>query len=1844
MASPEETRPQDAAPETQLSGGAYEIIRNRLQAGGRALRDRLEKLNDARKEIFGAIDFTLLATDRISTRNNCIPRDMTPLGKDRFIFGYNVHMGLRSEFQRSDVFAVYRYQDREFHEQDLGPIADDRFEADFKGLYRYYRETQFVKFSIIGPHLFMVFKIGKTLSDIKVFKWRTADGGLEYIDNRSEHEFKFPPQHEFTWTRTHRDLHRFGKFPHIAIEDRLFVETVGGDITFKVEDNTDTGHGIYAEPVDNPDQTLDDAEIFYASLGHVILVRIKPYMEERFRHFIFNEKTGEVHRVDEIVDACVLLPDDQGLIFSNGYYLQTGELKRFDSGLTGMTFTNRIASANGEDYLYVFYQQESGDYILLSYNIIDQQVDSPVPCNGYSVFQNGEMLVFRGAKEPARHHAIQVWRTPYVSTDHALTQKIEQSDAFLYKLGNPDIVRCMAECNELLKLISKEDTYSGLYMDLMKKAGEIADAYFWLDRPEAFNIKETLSQIRSAARSAIDEFEKVSRLKTHTAAEVKRVSDRAESILQSARADTMEHIDDFVERLAELRRVRGEIISLKELRYIDLDRVEALETEVAGAADDLSGDCVNFLLKPESLSPYEARVAEIRESIDGLATAADADRTAERVDAAGESLEMLIEIVSNLKIEDATQTTQIIDNISAIYSRLNSVKASLKTKRKSLQSAEGEAQFNAQMKLLNQSVINYLDISDTPAKCEEYLTKTMIAIEELEGRFADFDEFVLQLSEKRDELYNAFETRKLHLVEARDKKANTLMSAAERIIKGIGNRVRGMADIDAINAYFASDMMVEKIRDIVRQLLELDDTVKADDIQSRLKTVREDAVRQLKDRQELFEDGANIIKMGEHRFTVNVQALDLTVVERDGDQWFHLTGTDFFERIDDPSFNETRPVWEMAVPSENETVYRGEYLAFKMLEEIEARRDPDPEVLAGYNDADWLTLVQGFMGPRYTEGYTKGIHDRDGARLLSALYRTHTGIGLLRYHPRVRALARVFWECFDDPDAKAWIDHKLSAFGTLKTLFAGQERQDRYIADLETRIAGFARTSGLFPEELSSRAARYLFDELTGDDHFAISREAFDLVNGFEKHLREKRYDERLASARERLESTPAADYELVRDWVRGYAEAVDEVDGVDWVDYVDEAAVLAFLGKAPKQDVIDVPLTADLDGMTGDHTVIRDGVYRLDYLGFMEKLERHETVTVPLFNRRQTLKKQLTDEKREEMRLDEFKPRILSSFVRNRLINKVYLPLIGDNLAKQIGVAGEGKRTDLMGLLLLISPPGYGKTTLMEYMANRLGIIFMKINGPAIGHRVTSLDPTEAPFASAREEIEKLNLALEMGDNVMLYLDDIQHCNPELLQKFISLCDAQRKIEGVYQGRSRTYDLRGKKVVVVMAGNPYTESGEKFRIPDMLANRADTYNLGDIIGDSAGDFKMSYLENCLTSNPVLNTLSSRSQADVYGVIRIAETGSHEGVEFSGNYGREEVDEMVSVMQKLMTVRDVILKVNEQYIYSAAQADEYRTEPPFRLQGSYRNMNRLAEKVLPVMNDAELKTLILSHYENESQTLTTGAEANFLKFKELVGWMDDAERARWEEIKKTFKKNQLFRGTDAGDPVNRVVVQLSAFQDGLESIKETLAAGIGKMLRDREASAAASKADRQRPLEPLMTQVSLTQETLAQLHAIMKAMNLKVDVVPNFAAAPMVPHTARAIHKMPRRNSFYKALKTGDVKSVRSLLEAGQDPNIETSEGATPLMAAAFHNQPEIIGLLLDRGAEINAQDKDGYTALMIAASKGHKAVARVLMERGADMALRDKDDLTARDWAEKNGKGAVAGLISWEAKQNPES
>ncbi len=1629
--------PQEAKPSEQLESGTYEVIRNRLTAHGTELRERIDGLNAQRKEVFGSIETELLATARVTTDHNCVPRDIISIG-NRFLFGYNVNIGLKTETTPEDVFAVYDYRDHDFHRLDMSLVDEERFRLDFRELYRYYRKTIFAKFAVIGPHLHMVFRIGESVTDVKTFKWRMTDDGLEYVDSRSDHEFRFPSQHDFDWVRTHRDLHRSGAHPHISIEDRLFVETVGGDLTVKVEDNTEDGQGIYAEPVDNPDQTLDDAEIFYATVGSNILLKIKPYQEEQFRYLVYSEKVQSVRRIDAIESACVFLPDDHGLIFSNGYYLETGELKLFDTSLNDMLFERRVAAPNGEDFLYVFYNRKHGTYVLLSYNVIEQEVKTPIVCNGFSLFPTGELLYFKQHGDPNKHHTIQIWQTPYVEEGSALP---EQSDSLLFKIGNRDLVRGMAESHEVLLLIARDDSYANLYLDLVKKTADIIDSYYWITDPEAGGLAEPLGKIRQAASAAVDEFDKVVAIRRRTQESLTEVQTSVTEIQRGIRARDFRSIDDYVQSLAELRTLRGRVISLRDLRYIDLGRVDSLDGTIASQAEKLATGCVEFLLQPAALDPYRTRIAEIEESLSTIEKVATAREIEAEIDLRSGELELLIETVGNLKIDDATQRTASIDAISEIFAHVNQVRATLKRRAQELMTVEGASEFGSQLKLLGQSVVNYLDLCDTPEKCDAQLTKLMVLLEELEGRFAEFDDFVDQIAEKRQEIYDAFEARKLGLVETRNRRAEGLHRTADRILKGIETRLKSFDSISEINGYFASDLMVDKVRNVVEQLGELDDSVKSDEVQSRLKSIRENSIRQLKDRKELFVDGENVIRFGEKLFSVNVQPLDLTTVIRDGELYLHLTSTNYFERIVDAELAETRDVWTQELVSENGSVYRAEYLAYCYFTQA------DPAHVRTLDDAALLESVQEFAAPRYQEGYVKGVHDRDAAAVVKSLASLVADAGGLRYPSPARALAWFAWTRLLDDGVKQRQEARLRGLASIRDSFGAASVAARYRDEMIEQLAR-ALPEGVFDDEWLAPAAAYVCDQIADGSPFAVGPEALVIATEFSEVLAKRRSKKSFKQAVADIED-PVAALSLIRDWVDAYLvefQPEDEAAARARAYLRDEVAVALLSSELTSADLasnaVSGRTTVALPDLIGSHSVIVEGDYELDLPAFLHRLARFEQECRPRFELYQRKKKEYLAGERERIRLDEFKPRVLSSFVRNRLIDRHYLPLIGDNLAKQIGVAGADKRTDLMGLLLLVSPPGYGKTTLMEYVASRLGVTFVKINGPAIGHAVTSLDPNEAPNASAREEVEKLNLAFELGDNLMIYVDDIQHTHPEFLQKFISLCDGQRRIEGVFRGRTRTYDLRGKKVSVVMAGNPYTESGEKFQIPDMLANRADTYNLGDIIGSNAGDFKLSYIENCLTSNPVLDKLTSRSQKDLYGMLKIAETGSGEGVDFEGSYSAPEVEEIVNVLKKLLRIRDVILTVNSQYIASAGQSDDYRTEPPFRLQGSYRNMNKLAEKVLPVMNDDELELLIMTHYGSEAQTLTTGAEANLLKLKEMLGKLSADEESRWADIRETFQRNNKLRGLGGDDKFAQVVLQLTEFNAALDGIRSTIDRGI----------------------------------------------------------------------------------------------------------------------------------------------------------------------------------------------------------
>lgn len=1619
-------------------GGAYEVLRKRLTGFGGQLQAIADDLNARRLQEFGDSRMALAGRFRIRTEHNCVGRDIVQVG-DLLVFGFNVFMGLKKTTTIADVFGLYRLVEVS-DGYDVEPVdiagsflSDPGFVRDFDELYAYYKHARLLQLIVLDSKLMAAFQIGERSTDVRVFRWSLASSGeISYIDARGERDIALPPPFDFEWQRATREMEVSGRHPHLNILDTLFVETLGGDLTVKVENNTETGRGIYSEPVEDSTQSIDDARFEFAQVGSLILLKILPYRESQWRGLVYNTITRKVQRIDAIVQACVQLPEDHGIIFPGGYYLQNGDYKAFDAAMAGMQFKRAIRSPNGEDVLYIFYDRDSGLAALFVYNMIQRQLQNPVFAHGYARLADGRMVLFHDETgDPTRVHQMQVWITPFASDEFAAARP--PSGSFMGRLGNAELVRGISNVYDLVRQIGNTDVSARRYELLTHQTRQLFDQHHWIDDDHCSGLRSLLHEVAATGESVLDEFEKVQSIRAQSDAAMQSAQIEQRKLLGRLQPDSWSRIQEYVEALNALSRQRGHLLTIRDYRYIDAAAIDAMAEALQEAHTRIGSATGAFLAGDKALLPFNEQLQQLDQTAQKAETARQLSEQLQAMQTMSSDLDMLSELMASLPVDDPTQRTRVVDAISNLYARLNQARARADQRRKSLGSSEAVAQFGAQFGLFSQSITSALGMATTPERADEQLARLLVQLEELEGQFGEHEQFLVDILGKREELLETFEAHKQALLDDRQRKAQSVLDAANRILDGLGKRTERFDQPDELNAFFAGDPLILKLRELATRLRELKDPVKADAVEARLKGVRDQSVRVLRDRSELFEDGGSVIRMGRHRFSVNTQPLDLTLLPREDHLAVHLTGTDYLQPLRDATLDELRAFWQVTLDSESPQVYRGEYLAWQVLRAAEHGNDgwsrdallhllADPEQLAA--------RVREFAAPRYREGYEKGIHDHDAVLILQAAVPLQQVAGALVHPPAARALALLAWSAH--PRLQATWRERIRNAHALRTLFGSSDALQAAQADIAHAIAAFGEREALADGVASAQqATEYLSDALQqADGRFAFTRQAGQLLETLRQQLQQAGLGESMSLALQ-------PDLPLVERWqwlLHWLTALTRQPAHAALARFVPEAAALALLGDTLPHDLRDTTLGATVTGLLGEHPRIAGGSLPLAIDDFLPRLHDHAHRFVPAFHRYQQQRQQVITQERDALRLGEYQARPLTSFVRNRLINDVYLPIIGDNLAKQMGTVGESKRSDLMGMLMLISPPGYGKTTLMEYVANRLGLVFMKINGPALGHDVRSLDPAQAPDATSRQELEKLNLALEMGNNVMLYVDDIQHTHPEFLQKFISLTDGTRRIEGVWQGRTKTYDLRGRKFAVVMAGNPYTESGEVFKIPDMLANRADIYNLGDVLGGMEDAFLLSYIENSLTANPVLAPLATRDLSDLYLLVDKAL-----GKDISTNalkhaYSAAEINEITAVLQRMIAVREVVYRVNQQYIASAAQADKYRTEPAFKLQGSYRNMNKLAEKISPVMNDAELQQLIGDHYQGESQLLTTGAEENLLKLGELRGTLTEAQRARWQQIKADFLRNKAM-GADDADVGGRVIAQLADIAGGLQSLR-----------------------------------------------------------------------------------------------------------------------------------------------------------------------------------------------------------------
>ncbi|MEW1866733.1 DNA repair ATPase [Streptomyces caelestis] len=1611
--------PAPGGPEAAVDDGAYQVLRDRLAAQAAELARRAESLNHRRAEEFGAPELRLTGAERLRTDRTAVPRDIVAVG-DVLLFGYDTRPRPEADTTVGDVLAP--------HDRDLNPLPDDavpgllddpRFVREFAALHRYYRQARLLRLRRVDGRLLAVFQTGEKAGDIRVLRWTIPEDGRSavFLDARGDRDHARTPPADIAWTPTTREDHVLGRHPHVSVQGEVFVDTLGGTLTVKTENDTDTPDGIHGEPVDEPLQSLADAEIAHARVGPLILLRILPYKETDPRHLVFNTLTRSVVRLDGIGQGCRRLPDDQGIVFPGGYCLAAGPHKTYELDTTGMEFAHEVRSPYGEDVLYVFHAPGRGRALLLSYNLIREAVATPMACHGWALFDDGLLALLRpDGDDPARVHPVQLWHSPYVSDTHAAAQPVGEGP--LARVGNADLVRGVSDCLSLARSVAETTPTTEVYTALTAACVRALDTHHWLGDTELGDLRTPLERMRATADQVLAEFETVRDLTARAADALDGAADRIATVVRRLRGEQPREAAAWVSGLTELRHAQGHLLTLKEMRYADRARIDAL---AEGAEADLASfgqRAIAFLAREDAFAAHHADVERLVADTESVATTAEAAPVAARLDELADSLGTVSEVVAGLDIADATVRTAVLERIAEAMGGVNRARATLDARRRSLLDREARAGLTAELALLGQTVTGALAAADTPETCDEQLTRVLAQLESLESRFAEFDDVLGELADRRTEIYEAFSARKQSLSDARARRAEQLASAADRVLETVARRCAALLDADAVSTYFASDPLVAKVRRTADELRALGDRVRAEELDGRLRSARQEAARALRDRTDLYADGGRAIRLGGHRFAVSTQPLDLTVVPHGDGLALALTGTDYRAPVTDPALLADRPLWNRHLPSESPEVYRAEHLAARLLHEH------GPAALAGADDL--AALVRRAAEEAYDEGYERGVHDHDATAILTALLPLYDGAGLLRHVPAARAHALLYWTHGATDGERADLTRRARSLARVRDAFGPPPALDA----LRTELAGAVRDWDAAAPVRPEACAAYLLDELTtGPDGFVLGARTRALLDTFRREVATEAYADDLPAL-----AGLTARRQLVEAWLTAYAATTGERPTAG--DLAE--AVAAELCPDIPRHTSDAPLTATAEGLLGTHPRITDRrlVLRLDE--FLARTEEFRERDVPAFRAFQRRRTALVTAERTRLRLDDHRPRVMASFVRNRLVDEVYLPLIGDSLAKQLGTTGESGRTGAGGLLLLVSPPGYGKTTLMEYVADRLGLVLVKISGPALGHAVTSLDPAEAPNATARREIEKINFALAAGNNTLLYLDDIQHTSPELLQKFIPLCDATRRMEGVWEGEPRTYDLRGKRFAVCMAGNPYTESGEAFRVPDMLANRADVWNLGDVLTGKEDVFALSFVENALTANPVLAPLAGRDRADLDLLIRLAGNDPTARADrLAHPYAPTELDRVLAVLRHLLTARRTVLAVNAAYIASAAQSDDARTEPPFRLQGSYRNMNKIAQRIQPVMNAAELAAVIDDHYTAEAQTLTTGAEASLLKLAELRGTLTPDRAARWTELKAAHVRTLTPAGPDE-DALARAVAALALLGDRIAAVESAI--------------------------------------------------------------------------------------------------------------------------------------------------------------------------------------------------------------
>src|SRR3546814_11013994 len=108
---------------------------------------------------------------------------------------------------------------------------------------------------------------------------------------------------------------------------------------------------------------------------------------------------------------------------------------------------------------------------------------------------------------------------------------------------------------------------------------------------------------------------------------------------------------------------------------------------------------------------------------------------------------------------------------------------------------------------------------------------------------------------------------------------------------------------------------------------------------------------------------------------------------------------------------------------------------------------------------------------------------------------------------------------------------------------------------------------------------------------------------------------------------------------------------------------------------------------------------------------------------------------------------------------------------------------------------------------------------------------------------------------------------------------------------------------------------------------------------------------------------------------------------------------------------------------------------------------------------------------------------------------------------------------------------------------------------------------------------------------------------------------------MPSATEMLAAVDTGDIKTVRMLLEKGADPDARVRGDGTALILASRQGKLAIVEALLDAGAGVDVASRgDGHPLIMAARAGPDDVVARLIQLCPEPRAIGPDDETPRRN------------------------